>query len=161
MHLRLTRRALALASLTVGALSMVPATASAEVTVDLKLSSAYAIIGFPVTATVTASESGTLTLHQGRPYISDGAGLCQGGITVAQRRVAGTTRPITAGVPLRVTIQPSALFYAGGSPFPPPGWGTAGGPQCWDRLTRFDTVTARIATPAAVGEATRPLSRLL
>ena len=158
------RRGLTTALLGAGFAAATAPAALADVTVDLKVSSGYAFVGFPVTATVTSSTSGTLTLQQARTNATEGPGRCSSE-PLLYRRIAGTTRTVTAGTPIKVTVQPAALFYFGGNPFQPAGWNNPNIPSsqdlCWDKPSQFRLLVAEVIGTSDFGETSKPLVRVL
>lgn len=129
--------------------------AAATAVVKLKVSTKWAVVGFPVTATVTSTEPGTLYLSQIRNdgLRSTGPGYCGHPEPriyhdIAQRSIpAGTTK---------ITIQPARLWYFGGDLINPGG-------GCWNQATVFDRLLATVRDPEtfADGEALVPFQRVL
>lgn len=132
-----------------------PSASAADV--SLKTSTRWAVIGFPVTVTITSSVSGTVYLSQVRrdAMTATGPYPCpHDEDAIVTRDVTG--RPVTAGKPVKFTLQPSTLAYFGGDLLPPAQVG------CWDKATPFDRLSATLATEDGdTGTAVRSFSRVL
>lgn len=137
----LARRTLT-ATLVAGGLAGVvaPAASAAEPKVTLKVSTKWAVVGFPVTATVTSDQPGTLYLSQIRRdgLRTTGPTYCGHPEPLVYRAV--TSRPITAGTPVKITIQPARLAYYGGDLLNT-------GTGCWNQATPYDRLSADVQTP--------------
>lgn len=158
------RRALLVSSLLTAAFAASSTAASAAPVVTVKTSTAYAILGFPVTVTVTSSEAGSLQLQQVRPDRMLGPGRCGSN---ASRNV-GTARPIAAGQTITISVQPSSLAYGGGALLPPYGWDDPNYPPyqdlCYDRYSTFNQLRAAVSQPApgyGYGSAVAALQRVI
>lgn len=159
------RRALLAAGLSTAVLAATSTAASAAPVVTVKTSTAYAIVGFPVTVTVKSTEAGTAKLLQVRPDRALGPGRCSGYNT---RYVAGTQRTIAAGQTITYSVQPSSLFYGDGQLLPPPGWDDPNNPAvndlCYDRYSTYNQVRAEVSQGAPTygyGSAVAALTRLI
>lgn len=139
--------------------------ASAAPVVKVTVSTSYAVLGFPVTVTLSSTEAGTASLYQVRPDRALGPGRCSG---YNARYVPGTTRAVTAGQKLTYTVQPASLFYGAGQVLQPVGWDDPSYPgyqdQCWDRYTTFNQLRGEVSTGAPAygyGSDSKALTRLL
>lgn len=131
-----------------------PAASAATPDVTLKVSTRWAVVGFPVTATVTSTEPGTLYLSQLRNdgWRATGSGYCGHPGDSISRDLS--VRTIPAGT-TKITIQPAKLLMLGGELF-------SFGKPCWDQATPFDRLRASVYTAdASNGFATVPFQRVL
>jgi hypothetical protein len=133
--------------------------------VTVRASSSYAVSGLPVRVTVSSSERGTVQLFQIRPDRMLGPGRCG---STATRLIAGTSRQITAGQPITITLQPSAMAFGGGDLLAPYGWDNPAVPGyqelCFDRYSTFHQLRAEVSQSApssGLGQATTALQRIV
>ncbi len=152
----LARRTLTATLLAGGLAGVVAPTASAaEPKVTLKVSTKWAVVGFPVTATVTSDQPGTLSLSQIRRdgTRNTGPGYCPH----PEQRIYHDIyqRTIPAGT-VKITIQPAKLWYFGGDIINP-------GTGCWSMVTPFDRLLATVSVPVTFGqgEASASFQRIL
>lgn len=158
-------RHLAAASTAVALAGAAAPAARAAPAVQITVSSAYAVVGFPVTVTLSSTEGGTASLSQVRPDRALGPGRCAGFNT---RTVPGTTRTIAAGQRLTFRVQATSLAYGAGQLLAPLGWDDPNSPgyqdQCWDRYTTFNQIRGSVSTGApdyGYGADAKPLTRIL
>lgn len=136
-------------------LALPVASAAAAPSVHLSVSSPWALAGFPLTATVTSSEAGTISLMQLRKSRVIGPGWCVSNTVPFEHPLPATTRPIAAGQTVTVKLDASRLAFAGGTPFVRPNFDTCADPQ-----TSFAKLVATFITADNTSQYTSPARRL-
>ena len=157
--------------LTTAAASLLAAASAAAdpaPTVTLSVNSPYAVVGGTVTAKVTSSVAGTITLAQERANHSSGPGRCfdSSQFSLDYTRLRGPARvtinDTTPGQPVTVKIAATALGYGAGNllDFTPDT--PANADHCFDPFTQFNKLGAIVTTPSYdQGEGVAALTRIL